>query len=84
MFKEVKIESIPTDGRSNNASPKENILDFYKSGIMAAEVVDISHYKTPENARSSYASFLRRTKIPVIVILRWNRLFMVRKETKKC
>ena len=82
MFKEVKIESIPKIKKGRReANVLKDVRDFYKIGIMAAEV-NISKYKN--SASASYNSAMKKLQIPVFIVLRGKRMFMIREEAKKC
>ena len=84
MFKEVKIESIPKiEKGKRNSNVVKDIRAFYESGIAAGEV-KISKYKNPASARATYSGTAKNLQLPVIIVLRGKRLFMIRGEGKTC
>ena len=78
MFKEIKISSIPNNKVSKNGTPLKDVWEFYNLGIEAAEV-DTSGYKTALSAWASYHNAVKNAGISVQVMLRKERVFLIRK-----
>lgn len=69
---------IPDQINTGRKAVKQKIvLEFYKSGNKTAEIFDFTDVKTEY---SSIRSVVYRSKLPIKVILRENRLFLLRKD----
>jgi hypothetical protein len=59
-----------------------DINEFWMSDATACEV-DVTRYKNTQYARASYATCVARKKLPISVIYRGERLFMLKKRNEK-
>lgn len=80
----INVSDIPGRGKSRDACIVQDEVElFYRSGHEAAEV-DVSRFVKVRYAQSAYMTAARKMGLPVTVITRCGRLFLVRKaESKK-
>jgi hypothetical protein len=79
-FKAISLTDIPAMSNMDNPNAKI-VVDFLESGIDAAEVTDFTYGL--ESTASSIRSVLHRTRLPVKVIQRQKRLFLIRTDIAK-
>lgn len=79
MIKPIKMEDIPTNYRQQK-NRIADVVEFIESGLSCVEVFS----DTTKNASSLYASLyqtIRRHNFPVSVILRGERVFLIKEAT---
>lgn len=79
----VSVDDIPRVGsgrRSSWGSTKKVISEFLRSGAESCECRWEEHYKTVSLARGSFYNVIRKYKMPVKVVMRGERLFLVRND----
>ncbi len=82
MYKEINLADIPGKrARLFNNAVKQDVEDFVKSGLVAAEVT-ITNYKTPESARAAYVKAIKTAHVDVEAMCRAGRLFLIRGGSK--
>lgn len=79
MIKRVSINEINNIGREQNGKVRNDLQEFVASCMDAAEV-SIKGYRHPKNAYASYLNAIHRDHLPVRVIMRKGRVFLIRED----
>lgn len=79
----ISVNDIPRRGSTRDACIVMDELElFYRSGHEAAEV-DVSRFVRVRSAQSAYMTAARKMGLPIKVITRCGRLFLVRMDASK-
>lgn len=79
----ISVTDIPRRGSTSDACIVMDELElFYRSGHEAAEV-DVSRFKSVRNAHSAYITAAKKMGLPINVITRCGRMFLVRMDALK-
>lgn len=79
-FKAIKIAEIPAMSNMDNPNAKL-VVEFLESGLEAAELTDYEYGLN--SIASGIRGVLHRTRLPVKVIQRQKRLFLIRTDIAK-
>jgi len=83
MYKAIKYEDIPSADAYKLSWYDDDLSDFLETGYAACEIV-IPAGRTPKLVYRAFQRAVRRTKVPVRVMKRGDRVFLVkRKEITK-
>lgn len=77
MFTPISLSDIPGKTRYKLCKVQKDVMDFYESGIEAAEV-NIDGYKDAHIASNTYRVAAKRMRVAVVPLARQGRLFLIR------
>lgn len=77
MYKAIKIDDIPNANAYKLGWYEKDLNDFLETGYAACEVV-IPAGRTPKLVYGAFQRAIRRTKAPVHVIKRGDRIFLLK------
>lgn len=77
MITKINMGDIPGRKTTHNNAVSAEILQFHESGWDACEV-STAHYKSVRVARNAYDYAAKKLKVGVSVMMRNDRLFLVR------
>jgi len=78
MYKAIKAEDIPNASAYKLAWYERDLNDFLETGYVACEI-QIPKGRTPKLVYDGFQRAVRRTKAPVHVMKRGDRIFLLKK-----
>ena len=80
-MKFVQVEMVPVRGRGNSHKLKAIWEEFMSMNVKTVKVeIGVDEYKSPEVARSVWATSIKRFGFPIDVKQRNNEIYLIRRD----